>query len=127
MTAAAVGVAERLAEHILNSGSESSMSKFIRVVDTTLRDGMHSVAHRFTPQQMAAIAAAMDAAKIDTLEVSHGDGLGGSSLQYGRLPLRMKRIWKQSRPYLERSKLAVAPVAGDWRQRRTWIWRRTWG
>ncbi|WP_371375178.1 4-hydroxy-2-oxovalerate aldolase [Sporomusa aerivorans] len=57
--------------------------KTIRVIDATLRDGMHAVSHQLTPEQMAQIAAGMDAAGVDTIEVGHGDGLGGSSLQYG--------------------------------------------
>lgn len=88
------------------------MSKFIRVVDTTLRDGMHSVAHQFTPAQMATIAAAMDAAGIDTIEVSHGDGLGGSSLQYGRAAASDEAYLQAVAPVLSRSKLAVLLLPG---------------
>ncbi len=88
------------------------MSKFMRVVDTSLRDGMHSVAHQFTPGQMATIAAAMDAAGIDTLEVSHGDGLGGSSLQYGRAAASDETYLQAVASVLKRSKLAVLLLPG---------------
>lgn len=88
------------------------MPEFMRVVDTTLRDGMHTVSHQFTPAQMAEIAAAMDTAGIDTIEVSHGDGLGGSSRQYGRAAASDEAYLEAVAAVLSHSKLAVLLLPG---------------
>ncbi|USQ76003.1 4-hydroxy-2-oxovalerate aldolase [Ornithinimicrobium cryptoxanthini] len=55
----------------------------VTIVDTTLRDGMSSVSHQFTAQNVADIAAGLDKGGVRTIEVAHGIGLGASSLQYG--------------------------------------------
>ncbi|WP_240658508.1 4-hydroxy-2-oxovalerate aldolase [Microbacterium sp. CPCC 204701] len=61
----------------------SSPSIDVRLTDTTLRDGSHAMSHQFTEENIRDTVRALNGAGVPVIEVSHGEGLGGSSFNYG--------------------------------------------
>jgi 4-hydroxy-2-oxovalerate aldolase len=86
----------------------------IRITDVTLRDGSHAVRHQFTVEHVVAVATALADAGVPVVEISHGDGLGGSSLNYGFSLVHERELLRAAAPILaERgTKLAVLLIPG---------------
>lgn len=84
----------------------------VRIIDTTLRDGSHAVAHRFTETQVRDTVRALDAAGVEWIEVSHGDGVGGSSFNYGFSGTDEMSLINAAREEARRAKIAVLLVPG---------------
>ena len=84
----------------------------VRITDTTLRDGSHAVAHRFTEEQVEKIAAALDAAGVAVIEVTHGDGLAGSSFNYGFSAVSDIRLIEVAASTVKRARIAALLLPG---------------
>jgi 4-hydroxy 2-oxovalerate aldolase len=77
-----------------------------------LRDGSHAVRHQFTPDQATAIAGALDRAGVPVIEISHGDGLGGSSFNFGFSRDDEWSLIRAAAQVVTRAKLAVLLIPG---------------
>lgn len=83
-----------------------------RLTDTTLRDGSHAMGHQFTRTQVKAVVQALDEAGVPVIEVTHGDGLAGSSLQYGFSLVSDMDLIEIARQTAQRSKIAALLLPG---------------
>jgi 4-hydroxy 2-oxovalerate aldolase len=83
-----------------------------RVTDTSLRDGSHAMSHQFTPEQVRAVVEALDGAGVPVIEVTHGDGLAGSSVQYGFSATPEMELISTARAAAQHAKIAVLLIPG---------------
>jgi 4-hydroxy-2-oxovalerate/4-hydroxy-2-oxohexanoate aldolase len=84
----------------------------IKLHDNCLRDGMHAKRHQFTIEQMVSVATGLDQAGIPLIEVTHGDGLGGASVNYG-FPLHTDEEYLSAVvPKMKQAKISVLLVPG---------------
>ena len=91
--------------------STDNKPKF-RLTDSTLRDGSHAVAHQYTEQQAIDIVAGLDRAGVPVIEVSHGDGLGGSSFNYGFSGTNEMTLIKRAVETAKQAKIACLLLPG---------------
>ena len=84
----------------------------VRVCDSTLRDGSHPRRHAYSVEEVRLVAAGLDRAGVDIVEVSHGDGLGGSSINYGFSVTDEFELIEAAAGSMERARLAVLLLPG---------------
>lgn len=88
------------------------MSKDLTLVEVALRDGSHVVRHQYTTEQVVSIVKGLNEAKVPYIEVSHGDGVGGSSVQYGFSKEYDINLIKAAKEASDFSKIAVLLLPG---------------
>lgn len=86
--------------------------KQVKLHDMCLRDGMHSMRHQIPVEKMVEIASGLDAAGVPLIQVTHGDGLGGSSLNYGRGMHSDEEYLRAVVPAVKNAKVSVLHVPG---------------
>ena len=84
----------------------------IHILDSTLRDGSHALEHQFTAEQVTNVVKGLDDAGVEIIEVSHGDGLGGSTVTYGFSKQSELELLKAASSVIKRAKLAVLLLPG---------------
>ena len=86
--------------------------KKITVHDMCLRDGMHPKRHQITLEQMVAVASGLDEAGVPLIEVTHGDGLGGASVNYGFPAHTDEEYLRAVMPLMKRAKVSALLLPG---------------
>lgn len=88
------------------------MEKQIHVVDTTLRDGSHAVSHSYSPEQVRAVASALDQSGVSMIEVAHGDGITGSTYNYGFCKYPEEELISAAAEVVHNAKLDILLIPG---------------
>lgn len=88
------------------------MAKKVTIVEVALRDGSHAVRHQYTEDQVRSIVKGLNDAKVPYIEVSHGDGVGGSSVQYGFSHTYDIDLIKAAKEEADFSKISVLLLPG---------------
>ncbi|WP_111438606.1 4-hydroxy-2-oxovalerate aldolase [Psychrobacillus insolitus] len=89
-----------------------AVNRSFEILDVTLRDGSHAMRHSFTEKQVEETARGLDKAGVSYFEVSHGDGLGGSSLQYGFSKVNELKLIEAASSVCSRAKVSVLLIPG---------------
>ncbi|USK51326.1 4-hydroxy-2-oxovalerate aldolase [Bacillus sp. CMF12] len=89
-----------------------TLNRDILITEVALRDGSHAVGHQFTVEQVTQVARGLDEANVPYIEVTHGDGLGGSSLQYGLSLTNEMELIEAAAASVTNSKIAVLLLPG---------------
>ena len=84
----------------------------VHVIDTTLRDGSHAVSHSYSPDQVREIASQLDQSGVFMVEVSHGDGISGSSYNYGFSKYKEMDLIAAAADVVKNAKLDVLLLPG---------------
>jgi 4-hydroxy 2-oxovalerate aldolase len=84
----------------------------VRMTDTCLRDGSHAKGHQFTEQHVRDIVTTLDACGMPVIEVTHGDGLGGSSFNYGFSLTNERLLMQAAVDSAKQAKIAALMVPG---------------
>lgn len=88
------------------------MTKEVVITEVALRDGSHAVRHQFTKEQVIETVKGLDSANVPYIEVAHGDGLGGSSIQYGFSHTNEFELIEAAVAHAKNSKIAVLSLPG---------------
>ena len=88
------------------------MTKEVTVLEVALRDGSHAIQHQYTVEQVVEVTKGLNQAKVPYVEVSHGDGIGGSSVQYGMSKVNDIELIRAAKEVSDFSKISVLLLPG---------------
>lgn len=84
----------------------------VRITDSALRDGSHAISHQFSEDDVRSIVTGLDEAGVPVIEVTHGDGLAGSSFNYGFSLVDERQLMKVAVESAKRAKIAALMLPG---------------